>query len=204
MEIKVRKLDDAYLSIEELNHDLLDNSSNFSTDIIRLMNSIGEHWQGSDASSYINEWTKEYDNFSTYFDGMNKITNYLQNYFVNLQVCRSRANGNRKTGDKIKNKCAFQTLEKKPPTASYYYDEKLEQDYAILQELCKKYAQFLDKTNNAMDGVFQNWQMGQGRKEVQEELTTMTHFSKSVYKEMEILKDKLGTVIMNNKKISRL
>lgn len=203
MDLQVTKVDKAYATSESLNNKTVKTSTEISQDMERVLNNMKAHWKGEDATLHINEWIDKYDKLGDYFTELNKTTNHLQNYFVNLQVCRSRVTVNPKVGDVTSEKHDFNPISTIDTTEEYYFDEKLLDDFKELQEISKKYDSFVDDVDNNMNEVFQNWKIGIGRDEVGKYYQRIENFSRKLSSEIHAQNDKLETVIHNIEKINK-
>ena len=56
VEIQVRRLDEVYEISEKTNHSIQNSADKISSDLIRFLNNMNEHWKGSDASLLIKMW----------------------------------------------------------------------------------------------------------------------------------------------------
>ena len=202
MDVQVTKLDRAYQLASELDEVTKDKSKNFTEEIRRIINNLKVHWRGDDATIYINKWIDVYEKIVIYFNELNKTTNFLQNNFVNMQICRSRASKNIKVGDKSSYIDEYNPLKKIDSTEEFYYDEQLKNDYLDIEELCNAYNRFADSTDKNMSQVFSNWKIGIGRKESGNYYQKIFAYSKSLFKEITSLRDELETIINNFDKLS--
>ena len=202
MDIQVIKLDATYNVIEEMNNTIGKSSDKVSSEIRRITNNINAHWRGEDATNHINNWIDQYDELSVYFDNINQVFNFLQNYFVNLQTCRSRATEINRVGDKIYRHIEYEPFEKKMPTSEFYYDEQLEKDYADVCELCNFYEDFIKITDRSMSVVLDNWLIGNGRDKMKKSYDDIVVSSKKMTTKLNELKDDLGTSISNMKTVN--
>ena len=202
MDIQVKKLDEAYSVANEINNNIKNSSIKLSDDLKRIINSLSTHWRGDDATLHINNWIDQYDEYSFYFDNISGVFNYIQNYFVNLQTCRSATSENTKIGDRVSNRINFEPIARKETTAEYYYDEKVEDDYAQLTELCHEFDNFVQKVDNGLSEIYGNWLIGNGRAQIKESYDDIFMLSQNLSKQAEVLCDDLERIIGNNKTIS--
>ena len=202
MDIQVKKLDLAYSSTIESNHSIKEKSIKLSDELIRILNNINEHWRGEDATLYINRWIDEYELLSLYFNNLNKEFNYLQNYFVTLQICRSRTTNIKKIGENINEKIEFTTISKKDITNEYYFDMNLEKDFNDLELLFDYYSDFIKEIGNNMEIILRNWLIGNGRKEIIDTHKNIEELSKKILNDMKMLNSELAIMIVNLKRIN--
>ena len=201
MDVQVTRLDRAYKVSEELDKNTVTKAKTFAEEMARIIHNLNLHWRGDDATLYINKWIILYEKLFNYFSELNKTTNFLQNSFVNMQMCRSRTSSNMKVGDKTTSKYEFDLLEKLDTTSEYYYSEELKTDYLDIEELCNQYEKFAGTTDNNMNELFGNWKIGIGRKEVVNYYQKISNYSKRVDKELIGLRDELATIISNFERI---
>ncbi len=202
MDIQVNKLDRAYTISEELDRETFETSRKMSQDLVRIVNNIKEHWHGDDATIHVNQWIEEYNKCGKYFVELSKTTNFLQNYFVDLQSCRAKTSNNTRIGDKTQRMYGFEKLPMIETTGEYYYDDRLKTDYADLQELCTNYDRFIDTTDKKVKEVLTNWSVGVGRDEVGNYYTKVNNYSTKLSREFRALNDSLGDIIQNIERVS--
>ena len=202
MEIQVTKLDKAFKTSQELSKNTIETSKKISQELERIIKNMTIHWQGEDATLHINQWIEEYDKLSTYFTELKKTENYFQDYFVNLQTCRSRTSSNTKVGDIIRDNYEFSSINKIDTTMGYYFDEQLKNDYKSIQEVSKYYDEFINTVDSDTEEIFRNWKIGIGRKEVGDYYQKISSYSKRISKDIHELNDKLAIAIYNIDKIN--
>lgn len=202
MEIQVTKLDKAFKTSQELSKNTVETSKKISQEFERIIKNMTIHWQGEDATLHINQWIEEYDKLSTYFTELKKTEDYFQNYFTNLQVCRSKTSSNTKVGDVICDNYEFNSISKIDTTMGYYFDEQLKNDYKSLQEVSKYYDEFISTVDSDTEEIFRDWKIGIGRKEVGDYCQKVSSYSKRISKDIHELNNKLAIAIYNIDKIN--
>ena len=202
MDIQVKRLDRAYLTSEEIDRKTVEVSNKLSSDLVRILNNIKAHWHGDDATLHINALIDQYNKLYKYFKEMNKTSSFLQNYFVTLQVCRSKTTSNNRIGEKVSPKCEFLPVAKLETTGEYFYNPQLVGDCADLNEVCNYYDQYINSIDVSVKEVLANWTIGTGRQEVGKNYQRIFDYAQKMSKELHSLKDTLEIVNQNIGKVS--
>ena len=157
---QVIKLDDAYLTAEELSKYINDRARTLTESLEKTINNMKLHWHGEDATLHINAWIEKYIKVAYHFQELTAIGKVLQNYFVILQTGRAQLGNNKKIGDQNTNKYFYNPITKVEITTEYYYDEQLKNDFITLEEFYDLYKEFVDKVDLNIEKILLNWKIG--------------------------------------------
>ncbi len=197
MDVQLMKLDDAYETINRLSREINDSQNKVLEDLERIINNIKVHWHGNDASKHINSLIDEYDKYTEFFGELGEMTSYVSNYFVLLQRTRAKMSEVSKIGEAKEVKSDVKKITKVEDTNEYFYDPALQNDYSDICELSNYYSKFIDKTDQQVIELLDNWKAGKGREDIKEYFNSFWIVSNRISSRIDDLKDQIAKVIAN-------
>jgi len=198
---QIMKLDDAYETINKLSLEIDKGQKKVLEDLENIINNIKTHWRGTDASNHINSLIDEYDKYSDFFNELGDMTSYISSYFVLMQRTRARMSEVTKVGTPELTTVNSKQLAKVENTEEYYYDPALRNDYNDICDLNSYYKEFINKTDQEIVTLLDNWKAGKGRNEIKEYFNAFWIVSNRISSRIEDLKDQMGKAIANASKI---
>ena len=198
---QIMKLDDAYETINKLSLEIDKGQKKVLEELENIINNIKTHWRGTDASNHINSLIDEYDKYSDFFNELGDMTSYISNYSVLMQRTRAKMSEVSKIGTPEITQISSKQLAKVENTEEYYYDPALRNDYNDICDLNSYYKEFINKTDQEIVTLLDNWKAGKGRNEIKEYFNAFWIVSNRISSRIEDLKDQMGKAIANASKI---